>query len=90
MDKERLLEFIRLIAQSGAGEAPLEELADILETQGESENAQVVRNSICDFPEVREAASGSQSLTEAQLNTAHRRANERRRWEILNAPYGRC
>ena len=81
MDKNRLLEFIRLIVLSGAGEGPLRELADILETQGEIGNAMLVRQTMDDYNEVKDAVRESGFLTELELNIAHRRAENRREWE---------
>ena len=76
MDNKRLLEFIRLIVQSGAGAGPLKELATILENQGEADDAKLVRQAINDYPEV--AATDLRTLTSDQLDIAHRRAEERR------------
>lgn len=81
MDKERLLEFIRLIVRSGASTGPLEELADILETQRETENAKLVRQTVEDYREVYAEVGENSVLTKQQLDIAHQRAEQRREWE---------
>ena len=91
MDDKRLLEFIRLIARSSPDSGPLEELAKILETQGEMNNAVLVHKAISAYREVSEDARTYSVLTELQLNIAHDRAEKRMEWESAHArSHARC
>lgn len=83
MDRERLLEFIRLIVGSGQSAAAvvyqLRQLAEILDRQEETRDlAETVKAAADDHPEIREILQSS-PMSEEALQTAHRRAEERRR-----------
>ena len=85
MDRERLMEFIRLIV--GSGQTPgaamfqLNQLAEILDRQEDTRHlAGTVRTASQDYPEVAAAAKSAPLNAEA-LQIAHRRAEERRKRE---------
>ena len=83
MDRERLLEFIQLIVEGSpssiAAIHQLLQLASILEMQEETRDlAETVKEAAEDHPEIRELVQSS-PLSEEALQTAHRRAEERRR-----------
>ena len=93
MEKTTLLIFIQEIinrSDNRQAELALEQLATILEQQGDTQSAELVRQALRGRPEIREYTKLGR-LTQAQIEIAEQRAKDRvAREEEMRRRYGRC
>ncbi len=92
MNQDTLMDFITRIIKNGTekqSELVLQQLANILDAQGDKESSAMVLNSISSVPELRDAVKRT-TLNDRELRIARQRAAERRIREMEASRMGRC
>lgn len=92
MNQDTLMDFITRIIKNGTekqSELVLQQLANILDTQGDKTSSAMVLDSISAVPELKQTVKRT-TLNDRELRIARQRAAERRMREMEASRMGRC